>query len=57
MFLTLNHICPNTKFESFCEKNTKTAVIDEDFIEEQKCKHVVNNDVEWAVDSVRTYVI
>ena len=21
MFLTLNHICPNTKFESFCEKN------------------------------------
>ena len=39
------------------EKNTTTAVIDEDFIEEQKCKHVVNNDVEWAVDSVRTYVI
>ena len=39
------------------EKNTTTAIIDEDFIEEQKCKHVVNNDVEWAVNSVRTYVI
>ena len=38
-------------------KITTTAMIDRDFIEDQKCKHVINNDVEWAVDSVMTYVI
>ena len=36
------------------EKNTTAAVIDEDVvvlsIEEQKCKHVANNDVEWVFD-------
>ena len=37
------------------EKNTIAVVIDEDvmvlFIEEQKCEHVTNNDIEWVVDS------
>ena len=36
------------------KKNTIAAVIDEDVvvlsIEEQKCEHVANNDVEWVVD-------
>ena len=27
------------------------------FIEEQKCEHVVNNDVEWLVDSAAPYHI
>ena len=37
------------------EKNATAAMIDEDVvvlsIEEQKCEHVANNDVEWVVDS------
>ena len=37
------------------EKNNTAVAIDEDvvvlFIEEQKCEHVANNDVEWVVDS------
>ena len=37
------------------KKNTIAAVIDEDVvvlsIEEQKCEHIANNDVEWVVDS------
>ena len=43
------------------EKNTTAAVIDEDvmvlFIEEQKCEHVTNNDVEWVVDSATPHHI
>ena len=43
------------------KKNTTAAVIDADvvvlFIEEQKCEHVVNNDVEWVVDSTAPHHI
>ena len=37
------------------EKNTTAIVIAKDVvvlsIEEQKCEHVANNDIEWVVDS------
>ena len=37
------------------EKNTTAAMIDKDVvvlsIEEQKCEHVANNDVEWVANS------
>ena len=37
------------------EKNIVADVLDEDVLmlslEEQKCKHVAKNDVEWVVDS------
>ena len=43
------------------KKNTTAAVIDEDVvvlsIEEQKCEHVANNDVEWVVDSATPHHI
>ena len=43
------------------EKNTTTTVIDEDVvvlsIEEQKCEHVTNNDVEWIVNSAAPHHI
>ena len=43
------------------EKNTTAVVIDEDVtmlsIEEQKCEHVANNDVEWVVDSTTPHHI
>ena len=41
------------------EKNTTAAMVAEDVvvlsIEEQKCDHVANNNVEWVVDSVAPY--
>ena len=41
------------------EKNTTAVVIAEDVvllsIEEQKCEHVANNDVEWVVDSAASH--
>ena len=50
-----NKIKENMRKKNDSEKNTTTAVIDEDVvvlsIEEQKCEHVTNNDVEWVVDS------
>ena len=43
------------------EKNTTATVIDEDVtvlsIEEKKCEHVANNDVEWVVDSTAPHHI
>ena len=43
------------------EKNTTTIVIAEGAvvlsIEEQKCEHIANNDVEWVVDSATPYHI
>ena len=43
------------------EKNTTAAMIDKDVvvlsIEEQKCEHVANNDVEWVVDSATSHQV
>ena len=43
------------------EKNTTAAVIDGDVVvlsvEEQKCEHVANNDVEWVIDSATPHHI
>ena len=43
------------------EKNTIAGVIAEDVvvlsIEEQKCEHVANNDVEWVIDSAALHHI
>ena len=43
------------------EKNTTAVVIAEDVvlisIEEQKCVHVANNDVEWVVDSATSHYV
>ena len=43
------------------EKNTRAVVIVEDvvvlFVEEQKCEHITNIDVEWVVDSATSHHI
>ena len=43
------------------EKNTTVAVIVKDvvvlFVEEQKCEHVANNDVEWVVNYAASHLV
>ena len=49
------------KIKNDSEKNTTAVVIIEDvvvrFVEEQKCEHITNNDVEWVVDSASSHHI
>ena len=60
--LALNKKQNEGKYEkNDSEKNTTAAVIDEDVvvlsIEEQKCEHVANNDIEWVVDSAAPTIL